>query len=272
MTNILVPTDFSEVCENAAFHACEVARFLNGQVILLHVINSDTHAYLKKQHAGVELINQMLKTLQEKLRREFSIDVSIVALEGSIFEKIKQTAEKKGADLVFLGTHGKVGIQKLTGSFALKLVTQLPVPTVVVQERKFGEGYRVVVIPVSNHQQIDLKCHWAVSVAKIFRAEVHLIQIYEENPTIAEIIGSATTEIAGHLVKNGIKVVVSHARHAGDFAGQIISYSKDIHAELIQIITNSVPSQSEFMLGPWDEKMIFNQVQIPVMCINPLPL
>ena len=47
---ILVPTDFSEVCSNAASQAAEAAKLLNMKVVLLHIINSETKAFLKNEN------------------------------------------------------------------------------------------------------------------------------------------------------------------------------------------------------------------------------
>lgn len=45
---ILIPTDFSEVCNNAMNQAVEAAKFLNNKIALLHVIDKNTKAQLKK--------------------------------------------------------------------------------------------------------------------------------------------------------------------------------------------------------------------------------
>ena len=47
---VLVPTDFSEVCANAASQAIDTAKLLNFKVVLLHVVNSETKAYLKEEN------------------------------------------------------------------------------------------------------------------------------------------------------------------------------------------------------------------------------
>ena len=46
--NILVPTDFSEVCDNALEHGIEIAKFFNYDLCILHVIDKNTKVYLKK--------------------------------------------------------------------------------------------------------------------------------------------------------------------------------------------------------------------------------
>ena len=40
--NILVPTDFSEVCDNALEHGIEIAKFFNYDLCILHVIDKNT--------------------------------------------------------------------------------------------------------------------------------------------------------------------------------------------------------------------------------------
>ena len=54
--------------------------------------------------------------------------------EGEIFTTIADVAEELNASLIFLGTHGKVGMQKLTGSWALKVIIKSKVPFIVVQD------------------------------------------------------------------------------------------------------------------------------------------
>ena len=53
---ILVPTDFSETCQNAINHAVHLAKIGDQTIVLLHVINKDTRARLKKEGKGIETI------------------------------------------------------------------------------------------------------------------------------------------------------------------------------------------------------------------------
>ena len=45
---VLIPTDFSEVCNNAVSHGVKLAKFLGYKACVLHVINKETKAILKK--------------------------------------------------------------------------------------------------------------------------------------------------------------------------------------------------------------------------------
>ena len=39
---ILVPTDFSEVCDNAMNQAVESAKYLNYKIVMLHVVDKNS--------------------------------------------------------------------------------------------------------------------------------------------------------------------------------------------------------------------------------------
>ncbi|HAH58833.1 MAG TPA: universal stress protein UspA, partial [Bacteroidales bacterium] len=120
---ILVPTDFSEVCYNAATQAAEAAQLLKHKLVLLHIVNNETRAYLKSEKLGPEAIDQKLSEIADELKSKYQIDTEIMTREGSIFTEIGEVAKDLNVDLIFLGTHGKTGMQKFTGSFALKVVT-----------------------------------------------------------------------------------------------------------------------------------------------------
>ena len=259
---ILVPTDFSEVCENAIKQAAAAARYLKYDLALLHVIDKNTKAQLKKDHVGEEAVEVKLKTLSDKINAEYGIKVKSQAVEGDIFTTIAQEAKEMGAALMYLGTHGKVGMQKVTGSFALKVVTASPVPVVVVQKRPISEGYKKIVLPITSDAGPWEKTTWASFIAKNFGAHIHIYRI--DSPALDE----AIKIITNHFDKEGVKYSISKA-DGSNFSKSVIDYATANVTDMIMIMTNPDKSFTKFILGSYDEEMIFNTPQIPVMCINP---
>ncbi len=259
---ILVPTDFSEVCENAMNQAIDAAKYLKYEVVLLHVIDKNTRAQLKKDNLGVDSIEKNLAGIVDKIKKDHGIQARYIAKEGDIFVTIGLVAQDIGANLLYLGTHGKVGLQKLTGSFAIKVVTSSPVPVVVVQKRPFAEGYKKIVLPITSDAGPWEKTTWASFIAKNFDAEVLILQL--DNAGLDDSVGI----IANHLEKDGIKHLVIKTR-GSNFSKQVIDYATANLCDLIMIMTNPNKSFTKFILGSYDEEMIFNPSQIPVMCINP---
>ncbi len=262
---ILVPTDFSEVCANAANKAAEAAHSLKYKVVLLHVINKETKAYLKEENLTTEAVDQKLSSLASDLKDKYHVGVEYLTKEGSIFEVIPEVAQDSGANLMYLGTHGKVGMQHLTGSFAIKVVTSSPCPVIVVQKRPFDKGYKTVVLPITSEAGPWEKTKWAVYMAKQFGSTIQLL--LPNDP--AEEVKSAAERISGYFDKNDVIHSLNIAGKGGNFSKRVIDFATAGNADLIMIMTNPDKGFSKFILGSYDEDMLFNTSQIPVMCINP---
>jgi nucleotide-binding universal stress UspA family protein len=171
---IIVPTDFSEVCENAVKHTLQIAKYIDYKVVLLHVVNNDTLTYLEKNNLSKSSLEEKLKEHVEKYKIEFGIEVSHDLREGKLFKQVQKAVTDHGANMVVLGTHGKVGFQKITGSYALKVITKTFVPTIVVQKRPLTQPYRDIVFPVTVDTQDRQKVNWAIYIAKTFRSTIHI--------------------------------------------------------------------------------------------------
>jgi nucleotide-binding universal stress UspA family protein len=118
---VLIPTDFSEVCNNAIHHGVELAQSLNYSVCILHVINKQTKSMLKKENLSLEFIDGRLNEYKEQYGTDYTVPIETMAREGSIFTVINEVAQEVKANLMVLGTHGKLGLQHLFGSYALRL-------------------------------------------------------------------------------------------------------------------------------------------------------
>jgi nucleotide-binding universal stress UspA family protein len=269
---ILIPTDFSDVCQNAILHGAEIARDLNYSICLLHVINKDTREHLKEKNMGLQYILDQLKESADSLEQKYKIRVIYITKTGSIFTRIPEVATEINASLILLGTHGKVGFQNLMGSFALKVILKSPVPVIVVQKRSFGEGYNNIVFPISDFMEDRQKVKWAMFLAKTFNSTVHLFQKFDSDAGRQSRINIVTEHIREAFENNGIRFLVENAGKHGNFATQVLDYSVSHRADLIIIMTDTEVPDPRFRLAPWDETMIFNTSQIPVMCLNPLVL
>mgnify|MGYP006292413427 CR=1 FL=1 len=264
MNNIvLVPTDFTEVGDNAINQAAEAAKFLSYKVVVLHVIDRNTKAQLKKDSLDEKSIEKKLGEIVEELKSKYGIEAEGIAREGSIFSTISEVAKDIGANLLYLGTHGKVGIQHLTGSYALKVVTSSPAPVIVMQKRTFDEGYRHIVMPITSDSGPWEKTKWAAHIAKQFKSEIHIYQMNGEH------IDEAVKQITDFFGKNEVSYTIRVAQKNTNFAKQVVDYATANNADLIMIMTDPDQSFKRFILGSWDEQIIFNSSQIPVMCINP---
>ncbi|MCD4746384.1 MAG: universal stress protein [Bacteroidales bacterium] len=266
---ILIPSDFSEVCGNAIDHGVEIARYFNYKLAVLHVINKHTKSYLKKEHLAYDAIDNKLSIIAKDIQREYNIEIDTISEEGSIFKTIAKVASKIKANLILLGTHGKVGIQNLTGSYALKVIQFSTVPVIIIQNRIFGDGYKNIVFPIHNTSEFKQKINWAIYIAKTFNSKIHIFQIKETNPDFIEKIYDINEYIKDTFNKNNLSYTFNEAENEGNYTEQLIDHAVIKRADMIIIMTNINEYQPAFLLGPWEEKLMFNRQQIPIMCINP---
>jgi len=273
MTNsILIPTDFSDVCNNAIEHGAGIAKFLNSKLYILHVVNRSTKRYLRKHDLSLDDIDDMLEKKQAEIELKYSIPVEPIMHEGSIFHTIAEVAEEKGAAMMVIGTHGLHGIQNLTGSYAMRVVNSSPIPDIVVQKRPFGNGYRDIVVPVHNPVDFELKAKWVAYFSRLFSADVHLFQIKETDLMLQNDVNNMTDIITKELDKETVTYQIDQAEEEGDYSEQLIEYAEKKKSDLIIIMTKTLDDHPEFILGPWEESLIYNEAQIPVMCLNPTPI
>ncbi len=267
-SKILVPTDFSEVCDNAVNHGCDLAKYFDFEVDVLHVITKETKKFLSQQGQTIDDLHKKLEDYVKDKSQEFGVKVNYILKEGNIFEEIGKTAKEINAGLVILGTHGKVGFQRLTGSYALKVINNTNVPTIVVQKKRYSGGYRNIVFPVTPVTEDRQKVKLAISIAKAFDSKIHIFPKQEDDKIWQKRMKVIIKQITDAFDANGVRyVVVDSSQWAGNFAKQVIDYSVVVEADLIMIMTSSEPTLP--MFDTWDEQIIFNSSQIPVMCINP---
>ena len=266
---ILIPTDFSEVCTNAVEHGLVLAKNLHYRVFLLHVVNKETKKYLEDEKLSRETIVEKLDAMTQKYAEEYGVQVEYLLKTGNFFKKMERISKKLAIKLIILGTHGKVGFQKITGSFALKVITLTNVPTIVVQKRSFKDGYKHIVFPVTAYTQDRQKVVWAVNIAKTFDATVHLFPKFESEKFYKGKIMTVTKQIKTLFDKYKVKYVDKVSNQgAGNFAKQIIDYAVENEAELIMALITKDKMLS--MFTSMDEQIVFNTSQIPVICINPV--
>ena len=267
---VLVPTDFSEICQNAINHGVELAEYLNYKLVIIHVINRETKSQLKKADMDVSAIADKLNDIANDIREKSRISVETITREGSIFNEIHEAASYMGAKIMVLGTHGKKGLQYLVGSHALKVVTKSPVPTIVVQDKSFDKGYKKIVFPINSFTEARQQVQWAMHIAKTFGSVVNIFREPHTDPILAGKLNVVTSQIKEAFDKNNITYSIQDAEKSGNFAGKMIEYATAEKADMIMIMTDADIFSPNFNAGAWDEKMMFNKAKIPVMCINPV--
>jgi len=138
---IVVPMDFSK----AAIRALEVAagfceQGVARQLALVHGNYVPVELVEFAQGEGGDLTSRISERAAESLSKLLSglqdrgIASEYFALQGAPCDVILETVQKRGADLIVMGTHGHSGLAHLAlGSVAERVVRLSPVPVLTVK-------------------------------------------------------------------------------------------------------------------------------------------
>ncbi len=256
----LVPHDFSDVANNALMHAVKVAESSHATVLLLNVVSKP---------AQVEEAREKLNKLAAETRQKHAVNIEVLVRIGNIFEDIPNVAEELNVGLIFMGTHGARGWQKIVGSDALKVITNSGAPFVVVQAKSIKEnGYDDIVLPLDLDKATKQKLVIVAEMAKFFNSRIHLVMPKETDEFLVHQLQSNIIFAKKYLTEKGIgfktKIV------DGSFGKDVLRYAAEIDADLIAIMNMQGNRIGGNLLANSDEQMLItNDAEIPVIILNP---
>lgn len=140
--HVLVAVDFDEPSRHAAQLAAEIARKYQARLTVLHVYTLPTHAYayptLRDSAVSLAALDESVKGAAEasledlvaRLRRICETAEAVVRA-GVPWREIIAHVEESGADLLVVGTHGRLGVSRMVfGSVAERVIRHARVPVV----------------------------------------------------------------------------------------------------------------------------------------------
>ena len=144
---IMVPVDFSEHAQFATAHAKHLAVKYDARLSIMHVVEEFLHPAF--YGPGVQSIYDVEPDIEEKARDRLksfyestpgpNVDAEYLVETGRAGRSISDVAEKAGAGLLVMSTHGRTGMDHfLIGSVASRVVRSAPCP--VLSVKPFGRS------------------------------------------------------------------------------------------------------------------------------------
>lgn len=260
---ILVPTDFTKVADCAMNHAAAMAERMGAEVNILHIVSRQSE--LEEARIKVKLEADRAKRWSDRVIVNPQVRV------GSVYEEVGNTASEIGAELIIMGTHGMRGMQFITGSRALRVITNGQVPFIVVQERNIrANGYRNIVVPMDLQVETRQKLALVAEIAQYFDSKVHVITPRESDEFLHRQLENNIRFAEQYFGERNVELDATIADvDSGHFVDAVIRYAMQVDADLITIM-NLARGNIFGVLGvPYEQEIITNEAMIPVMLLNP---
>ena len=194
MTNILIPTDFSENAWNAIkygilFFKAEPANFYLLHVSLANRQDSSDDTATNSIFFDIKHTNGIRKKLEELEKRieesYLNTNHRFYPLHEHTFfvDGIKRAITEKKIDFIVMGTKGATGLKEATlGSRTGEVITRVKCPTLVIPEKAQYKEPKEIVFPTDFNSYYKNKILLTLAeVMAINNARLHVLHVIRNN-------------------------------------------------------------------------------------------
>ena len=191
MKKILFPTDFSKTANNAFVYALEMAKFINAELVVLHVYDlppvsyEGYPTYVADVYESIELSNfenfkdqvPMLRKIAEEHNLE-SIQMSHVLEQGDLIGVMKRIVRDEKIDLIVMGTSGATGLKELfLGSNAGTVIEKIPILSLTVPNKAKFDKIKKIGLTTRYSRKDKIALKQVLEFATQINAKVKFVHI-----------------------------------------------------------------------------------------------
>ena len=185
ISKILIPTDFSEVANNALQYAIQLAKKTQAEIHILYVKNIPimdnsfpNNVYQTYMIEVDEFTKKSFEDLTSKFFKNAEVKFKTHTAFGFIQDEIQDFSEKNEIDLIVLGTTGASGIQEiLIGSNAASVAANSAIPVLIIPPTSnFEEIIHLVYATDYNEPEFPAVSRLAY-FANLYDADVSILHV-----------------------------------------------------------------------------------------------
>jgi nucleotide-binding universal stress UspA family protein len=256
---ILVPIDFTEITENALKYAIGAAKSLETGINLLHIAENET-----KKITSMEALEALIYK-----HEGHGVSLKAHTRVGNIYDDIAAAAEDLGAGIIFMGTHGMKGLQRIFGSHALKVITSSKVPFVITQDKIPADNeINDIVVPIDMASEDKQILTSVIRSSHAFNAKVHLFVNKRKDEFHENAVARNLAFSKKYLSDHEVNYTVSHTNEMDTFDRELIRFSQNIGADMVAIVNHHEGGLTNLLGSSFDQHVITNDARIPVLITN----
>jgi nucleotide-binding universal stress UspA family protein len=280
MKRILVPTDFTEQSENALEFAYQIAKKINGEIELLHVLDvPDGDQYAGSLSTGGELTgggnidDLFFVKLLEKTKERFQDilvspeyqDVKIIERMkiGSPYKSIVEETEKGNIHLIVMGTSGVNDWEEaIVGSTAERVVRKAKCPVLTIQNKVNLNDIKNIAYASDfqyNHEDlVELIKEFGITL----NAKIHLVKV--NTPSNFKNDNENEAILKSFAEENKFSDYEFHIYNHEEEEDGIICFAESYGMNMIVMATEGKTGFSRLLEGSIAEDVV-NYSKIPVL-------
>jgi nucleotide-binding universal stress UspA family protein len=253
----LVPHDFTAVGDAALTYAMHLGKRVRTEIQVVHIV---------ADASKVAAAKQKLSAVVDNFTKVENVELTSVVHVGNIFEDIGKIATRESAQLIIMGTHGVSGMQKVFGSYAMKVVTSSNVPFLVIQKETKLTKIERIVIPIDLTKESLQIVNVAGDLAAIFDAELHVVSEKQNDEIFLQKMKNRILLVKNQYEERNLKSKVSFIEGSGSFQKKVLEYARKEHGDLLALAYHSESILPQF--DKFAQTLITNDLNLPCLILN----
>ena len=274
MKTILIPTDFSEIADNAIRYALEFSKLTQSRIILFHayhmpIVTTEVPVMIPTQN---ELETDSLEALDKVKQRLVSagnnVEIDCVARYGLAVDEIETYANENAVDMIVMGMRGGGVIgEKLIGSVTTAMMGKVKCPVLVIDSHiKYRRISKIVLASDLKETHDSAVLAPLKELAKLLNASVHVLNVVREP---AELVPTTEEAIVGVKLEHSLEDV-EHSFHYAendDVVDGINEYVDRNDMDLVVMIPRVHSIFRNIFQEPHTKRMAFHS-HVPLLILN----
>jgi nucleotide-binding universal stress UspA family protein len=276
MKKILVPVDFSAKSEEALKVAAKIARDVNAEIYVLHLLDipeSEMDITDGKQVPKGPMAMMLFEATHHKfadfLDKDYLDNIPVYenVMTDTPVEGISDFAKKNNIDFIVMGSHGTSGLEEFfVGSNTEKVVRSSTIPVLVIKQP--AEKFKIEkVVIAGKYEGTNIKEFKKVmDFIKIFDPEIYLVRIntisnFKSTKELEEVFDKFLKKIPEYKC---LKPVIYN-----DYTVQegIFNFADKVNADLIALATRGRQGIMHFLTDSITERVV-NAAQRNILTIK----
>ncbi len=269
ITNILIPTDYSEASFNALETAIVIAKRNNASLQIVHI---DDTAYTPEETYPIKNATQIGHAIADNIKQRHGIETTVFFKEGFIGPTIAKLALEMKPDLVVMGAYGASGHRDyFIGSNSYYTIKHACCPVLIVPEGKRWQDFNKVLFPIrptlGGFKKYQYISDLVIKIYPDCNFELLGISIDRKDQDVKQV-----SEIADEMKstwKNAVQYAVSYS-FGKNIAEEVLDKADKTAPDMLVISSTVDVANKQFFIGPFSQRII-NHARMPVLCVFRTP-
>ena len=273
MKKILVPTDFSDIANNALNEAIEIAKKTNAEIILLSVVEEGSTGSIRitgelmnkdvqENIYFIKLVEKTKAQLADLISQHHEVTIYPEVRMGNPCHSISEIVKEGDVDFIVMGTRGTSGFNELViGSNTEKVVRHAKCPVLSVHDKP-TDNYSDIIFATSFDDSESELIDLIKSFQSRYNSNIHMVWVNTPNNFERDKL----TKIRMHQFIEKNKLSNCSVNVYNDITEEdgIISFAEEKNADLIAMITHGRTGFAHLIAGSIAEDVV-NHTRRPVL-------